>query len=156
MRSEPLQDKNSKTLNPQNSTHIPMSADDKTLVVLGAVRYVGWNRYPEYEGLCFGKNRFVVARQEKGTAETFIALEDVSVDELLKANKNNFVIVYEEVERVELQKSMRNIQLKVTAGKNKYTWSVKVMPHNEFLDLDDVKRVLLPIFDWKLETPDEF
>lgn len=133
-----------------------MFADDKPLVVLGAVRYVGWNRYPEYEGLCFGKNRFVVAHQEKDTVETYLALEGVAIDESLKANKNNFTIFYEEVERVELQKSMRNIQLKVTANKNKYTWSVKVMPHNEFLGLDDVKRVLQPIFDWKLETPDEF
>jgi len=152
-----LQDGYSKALNPQKPSPIGMSADDKPLVVLGTIRYVGWNRYPEYEGLCFAKDRLVVARQEKDTPETYLALESVSVGETLKANKNNFAIPYEDVEKVELNKTLRTIQLKVTAGKTKYAWSVKHMPHNEFLSVDDVKRVLQPIFDWKLDVPsDEF
>jgi len=150
-------DGNSKDLNHQKPSPIGMSADDKPLVVLGTIRYVGWNRYPEYEGLCFAKDRLVVARQEKDTPETYLALESVSVGETLKANKNNFAIPYEDVEKVELNKTLRTIQLKVTAGKTKYAWSVKHMPHNEFLSVDDVKRVLQPIFDWKLDVPsDEF
>ncbi|MGD6806255.1 MAG: hypothetical protein ACQCN4_04785 [Candidatus Bathyarchaeia archaeon] len=132
-----------------------MSTNDKPIVVFGTIRYVGWDRYPEYEGLCFAKNRLVVARQKKDTAETYLPLKDISVEELLKADKNNFAIPYEDVEQVELKKSLRTIKLTVKTSKDKYTWSVKYMPHNEFLALDDVKRVLKPIFDWKLDVPSE-
>jgi hypothetical protein len=129
---------------------------NKPLAVLGAVRSIGWTHTQVYEALYFTKTQLVVARQETVEARIYRSLEAATAEELLAADKNNFAITAGEVERVELKKVLGAVQIKlVTVTKEKYVWSMRVMPHNDAYTLDDVKRVLMPVYEWKLEVPGE-
>lgn len=79
-----------------------------------------------------------------------------SPEQVLSADKNNFALSYSDIEHAQLKKSLKTIQVGVHAGGKKYQWNIHTMSGNEFLTFDDVKRVLLQIFGWKLEAPDEF
>jgi len=130
-----------------------MSADEKPLAVLGGIRLVGWARFEIYETLYFTKAKLVVARSERSQARE---MSNQAPEQLmLNGGKNVFAIPYSEVERVELKKSIRSTQIKLHRGKVKYQWNLQFMQGNEFLTLDDIKRLLQPIFAWKLDVPDE-
>jgi len=130
-----------------------MSTGNKPLAVFGGIRMVGWARFELYESLYFIKDQLVVARNTERKKES---TADFSPEQVLNADKNNFAVPYSQIETVKIGKQLRTIQIKVDAGDKKYTWNVKSMAGNEFLGFDDVKRVLQPIFGWKLDAPDEF
>ncbi|MGE5554931.1 MAG: hypothetical protein ACM3UY_01515 [Methanocella sp.] len=130
-----------------------MSVDSKPLALFGGIRLVGWARFEIYETLYFTKDKLIVARTERSKAKEMANL--IPEQLLLNGDKNNFALPYREVDRVELKKTFRTIQIRLHRGKEKYQWSIQFMQGNEFLMLDDVKRVLQPIFTWKLEAPDE-
>lgn len=129
-----------------------MSSEIKPLAVFGAIRLVSWARFEIYESLYFTSDKLFVARSNSLKPEKTASFSP----EQVLSDKNNFAIPYSEVERVELKKALRTIQIKVHAGEQKLQWNVKFMSGNEFLDFDDVKRVLKQFFDWKLDAPEEF
>ena len=130
-----------------------MSANNNALVMFKGIRFVGLIRYELLEALYFTKDQLVVARTDKSRDTKIV---NFSAEQTLSADKNNFAIAYSDVERVQLKKSLNTIQVGIHAGGKKYQWNLWYMLGNEFLVFDDVKRVLLQIFGWKLEAPDEF
>jgi hypothetical protein len=130
-----------------------MSANNNALVMFKGIRFVGLIRYELLEALYFTKDQLVVARTDKSRDTKIV---NFSAEQTLSADKNNFAITYSDVERVQLKKSLNTIQVGIHAGGKKYQWNLWYMLGNEFLVFDDVKRVLLQIFGWKLEAPDEF
>lgn len=117
------------------------------------IRFVGLIRYELLEALYFTKDQLVVARTDKARDQKIV---NFSPEAILSADKNNFVIAYNDVESVKLKKSLNTIQVGIHAAGKKYQWNLWYMLGNEFLVFGDVKRVLLEIFGWKLEAPDEF
>jgi hypothetical protein len=116
-------------------------------------RFIGLIRFELLEALYFTKDQLVVARTDTKRDQKVV---NFSPEQTLSADKNNFAIAYSAVERVTLKKSLKTIQVGIHAGGKKYQWNLWYMLGNEFLVFDDVKRVLLQIFGWKLEAPDEF
>ena len=114
---------------------------------------MGWARFEIYETLYFTKDKLVAARSERSKAKEMANREPEQL--LQRGGKNVFAIPYGEVERVELKKALRSTQIKLHRGKEKYQWNLQFMQGNEFLMLDDIKRLLQPIFTWKLDVPDE-
>src|SRR5512133_1471678 len=130
-----------------------MSANNNSIVMFKGTRFVGLIRYELLEALYFTKDQLVVAHTDTKRDEKVV---NFSPEQTLSADKNNFAIAYSDVERVTLKKSLNTIQVGIHAGGKKYQWNLWYMLGNEFLVFDDVKRVLLQVFGWKLEAPDEF
>ncbi len=84
--------------------------------------------------------------------KTWIA---ISAEEALNSDKDSFAIPYDQTERVELKSIFRAVSIKITANQTTFKWSVRGLPHIDKYTVDDVAKILRPIFKERLEEPDD-
>lgn len=139
----------------------------KATGIIGVWRVVGWNRRQIYEALYFAGDKVIVVRTATGfqmgwggidaargwykAKEQEESLDTFSVEELL-TDKDNFVITYDIIEKVELKKFGKGALLKIKTAGKKYNWTVRGLPNVKSPTIDDLKKVLEPIFQEKLEV----
>ena len=78
------------------------------------------------------------------------SMDDLSVEDLVNADQNNFAISYDEVEKVELKKFGKGAFIDVTANGKKYHWAVRGIPDIKNPTIEDLEKILRPIFQEKL------
>ncbi len=148
-----------------------MTMGNKPLGIIGVIRFVGLTRLPLYESLYFASDKVIVARTATGARAGYGVgnavtgyysaraqeenMENLTAEEVLSSDANNFAIPYSQVESVELKKFLGAVKIEMTAKGEKYKWSVRAIPHKEKVSLADVEKILRPIFGEKFETPDE-
>ena len=85
-------------------------------------------------------------KKEKGYLE--LPLEDV-----LKADKNNFAIPKSEITKVELKKFGRGAKINIITSKKKHKWyAAGLIPEKKGVKLEDYENILRPVFGDKLSV----
>ena len=77
-------------------------------------------------------------------------MEDFSVEELLSSDQNNFAISYDKIEKVELKKFGKGALINVTTNGKKYRWTLRGIPGIKSPQIEDLEKILQPIFQEKL------
>jgi hypothetical protein len=148
-----------------------VSKNSKPLGIIGVWRIVGWTRRQIYEALYFASDKVIVARtatgfhmswggidsvrgwyKAKGKEES---MDDVSVEDLLSADQNNFAISYDKIEKVELKKFGKGAFINIMANGKKYHWTVRGIPGIKNPKIENLEKILRPIFPEKL-VPSSF
>jgi hypothetical protein len=75
---------------------------------------------------------------------------NVSVEELLSADQNNFAISYDKIEKVELKKFGKGAFINITANGKKHHWTVRGIPSIKNPKIEDLENILRPIFQEKI------
>lgn len=143
---------------------------DKPLGIIGVIRFVGWSRLQLYEALYFTADKVIVARTATGFRLKWGAvdaitgyymakqqeetMENLSVEEVLNSDENNFAIPYSQIEEIKLKGFLGVAKIKLAANGQKYGWDVRGIPHQDKYKISDVERILSPIFKEKLQAPD--
>ena len=143
-----------------------MSKNSKPLGIIGVWRVVGWTRRQIYEALYFTSDKVIVARTATGfqmswgaidsikgwkkAKEQEESMEDFSVEELLSSDQNNFAISYDKIEKVELKKFGKGAFININANGEKYHWTVRGIPGIKDPKIEDLEKILRPIFQEKL------
>jgi hypothetical protein len=137
----------------------------KALGVMGVSRIVGWSRLQVYEALYFTSDKVVVVRTATGFQMGWGAgdavtgwykaikqeerMVDLSVEELLSADINNFVLSYDKIEKVELKKFGKGAFLKIYSQDKKYHWNLHRLSGS--YNVEDFITFLQSIFGDKFE-----
>jgi hypothetical protein len=146
---------------------------EKVLRTISVARLV-WHRFGTfYEVLCFTADAVVVARTACYTAfpRGFIYIRDygaleyygvkkneekiieLSAEEILKIDKNNFVIPNSEIKKVELRiLGFARAKINVTTNEKKYEWFVRGIPSEKSAKIEDYERILRSFFLDKLSV----
>jgi hypothetical protein len=137
--------------------------------ILGIVKVVrtGFSFPSINEELFITTDRVIVARIGKG-GELFGAigsavqwfrtrgkgekLEKLPLDDILKADKNNFAIPRAEIRKVELKKFGRGAKVNIQASKKEYKWYAGGIPDKESAELEDYETVLKSAFPENLRV----
>ena len=143
-----------------------MSDNSKPLGIIGVWRVVGWARRQIYEALYFTSDKVIVARTATGFQMGWGAIDSIrgwnkakeqeesmdafSVEELLSSDQNNFAIAYDKIEKVELKKFGKGAFINVIANGKKYHWTVRGIPGIKNPTIEDLEKILRPIFPEKL------
>jgi hypothetical protein len=143
-----------------------MSKNGKPVGIIGVWRIVGWTRRQIYEALYFASDKVIVARTATGFQMSWgvgdsikgwhkaekqeESMDDFSVEDLLSADQNNFAISYDDVGKVELKKFGKGAFIDIIANGKKYHWSVRGIPGIKNPKIEDLERILRPIFHEKL------
>jgi hypothetical protein len=117
-----------------------MSMNEKVLGVMGVSRIVGWSRLQVYEALCFESDKVIVVRTATGfqmgwgagdtvtgwnkAIEQEKHIGNLSVEELLSSDINNFVLTYDKIRKVELKKFGKGAFLNIYSEDKKYHWNL--------------------------------
>ena len=141
----------------------------KPLGIIGVIRFVGWTRLQVYEALYFTDDKVIVARTATGFHLKWGAInaiigyytakqqeenmESMSVEEVLNSDENSFAIPYSQIEEIELKRFLGAAKLRLTVNGKKYRWDVRGIPHIKKYKVSDVKSILRPIFEEKLQAP---
>jgi hypothetical protein len=112
----------------------------KPLGIMGVSRIVGWKRLQVYEALYFMSDKVLVIRTATGLQMGYGAgdmvygwhksieqekrVVDLSVEELLSADINNFALPYEKIKKVELKKFGKGAFLNLYSDDKKYHWNL--------------------------------
>ena len=112
----------------------------KPLGIMGVSRIVGWKRLQVYEALYFMSDKVLVIRTATGfqmgwgagdaiygwhkSIEQEKLMVDLSVEELLSADINNFVLPYEKIKKVELKKFGKGAFLDIYSDNKKFHWNL--------------------------------
>ena len=148
------------------SNVMEMSKNNKPLGIIGVWRIVGWTRHQIYEALYFTSDKVIVARTATGfqmswgvgdsikgwhkSKEQEEKMDDFSVEELLSSDQNNFAILYDKIVKVELKKFGKGAFISVIANGEKYHWTVRGIPGIKNPKIEDLEKILQPIFQEKL------
>ena len=113
---------------------------NKVLGVMGVSRIVGWSRLQVYEALCFESDKLIVVRTATGfqmgwgagdavtgwnkAIEQEKDIVNLSVEELLSADINNFALTYDKIRKVELKKFGKGAFLSIYSEDKKYNWNL--------------------------------
>jgi hypothetical protein len=143
-----------------------MSKNSKPLGIIGVWRIVGWAWRQIYEALYFTSDKVIVVRTATGAQwdyggsgmvrgwykakEQEESMDDLSVEELLSTDINNFAIAYDKIEKVELKKFGKGALINVTTNGKKYHWTVRGIPGIKNPRIEDLEKILRPIFQEKL------
>jgi hypothetical protein len=143
-----------------------MSKSSKPLGIIGVWRVVGWTRRQIYETLYFASDKVIVARTATGFQMSWgvgdsikgwhkaekqeESMDNFSVEDLLSADQNNFAISYGNIGKVELKKFGKGAFIDIVANGKKYHWSVRGMPGIKNPKIEDLEKILRPIFQEKL------
>lgn len=143
-----------------------MSKNSKSLGIVGVWRITGWTRQQIYEALYFISDKLVVARTATGfrmswgvsdsikgwykAEEQEKSMDNFSVEDLLSADQNNFVISYDDIEQVKLKKFGKGAFIDIIAEGKKHHWTVRGIPGIKNFKIEDLERILRPIFQEKL------
>ncbi len=142
--------------------------DDKPSAIIGVIRFEGWLRSQIYEALCFTQDRIIVARTgtgfrgKWGAADAITGyymakqqeenMENLSIEEVLNSDENNFAIPYSQIEEIKLKGFLGVAKIKLTANGKKYSWDVREIPHQDKYEIAEVEKMVLPIFKEKLQA----
>jgi hypothetical protein len=112
----------------------------KQLGIMGVSRIVGWKRLQVYGALYFMSDKVLVIRTATGfqmrygvgdaiygwhkSIEQEKRMVDLSVEELLSADINNFALTYEKIRKVELKKFGKGAFLDIYTADKKYHWNL--------------------------------
>lgn len=136
--------------------------------VLGIMRVFrsGWSG-TIHEELFLTTDRVIVARSGKG-GELFGAigaavqwfrgrkkgekLEKLILEDVLKADKNNFAIPNSEIREVKLKKFGRGAKIHILTNKKKHEWYAGGIPDKEKVKLEDYESILQRAFPEKLSV----
>ena len=143
-----------------------MYKNSKPLGIIGVWRLVGWAWRQIYEALYFASDKVIVVRTATGAQwdyggsgmvrgwykakEQEEIMEDFSVEELLSSDQNNFAISYDKIEKVELKKFGKGALINVTTNGKKYRWTLRGIPGIKSPQIEDLEKILQPIFQEKL------
>ena len=143
-----------------------MSKNSKPLGIIGVWRVVSWAWRQIYEALYFASDKVIVVRTATGAQwdyggsgmvrgwykakEQEEIMEDFSVEELLSSDQNNFAISYDKIEKVELKKFGKGALINVTTNGKKYRWTLRGIPGIKSPQIEDLEKILQPIFQEKL------
>jgi hypothetical protein len=135
----------------------------KPLGIMGVSRIVGWTRHQIYEALVFREDKIIVVRTATGfrmdwgaidsivgfykSAKKEQCLEDLSVEELLSADINNFVIKYDQIRKVELKTFGKGAFLNIHCQEKKYHWNLFRLSGSS--KVEDFESFLQPLFKGK-------
>ncbi len=129
----------------------------KPLGIMGVSRIVGWSRLQVFEALYFESDRMVVVRTAtgiqmgRGAGNVFRGwnqsikqeerMVDLSVEELLSADINNFAVTYDKIKKVELKKFGKGAFItfyfedkKIRWGAHRLSGSYEVEEFDAFLE----------------------
>jgi len=136
------------------------------LGIIGVWRITGWTRQQIYETLYFVRDKLVVVRTATGfrwswgvgdsirgwykAQEQEKSMDNFSVEDLLSADQNNFVISHDEIEKVKLKKFGKGAFIDIVANGKKYHWTGRGIPGIKNFKIEDFERILRPIFQEKL------
>lgn len=139
---------------------------DEVLGIVGVRRTGGWTGSQIFEALCLTNGRIIVARTAKGgafgwgvgdaAAAWYKAgsmeqkLDNLSAQQLLKDNENNYDIPYSKIKKVELKKFGLGAFINIITDEKKYQWAARGIPGYKHPRIDDFKKILLPFFGEKL------
>jgi len=79
-------------------------------------------------------------------------LAELSVEELLKADKNNFAIYNSEIRKVELKKHGLEVEINIITNEKKYEWHVRGSPRKKNAKIEDYEKILELVFPDKLSV----
>ena len=143
-----------------------MSKNSKPIGIIGVWRVVGWTRSQIYEALYFTSDKVIVARTATGfqmgwggidsirgwykSKEQEESMDDFSVEELLSTDINNFAISYDNIGKVELKKFGKGALINVIVDGKKYHWTLRGIPGIKNPKIEDLEKILRPIFQEKL------
>jgi hypothetical protein len=143
-----------------------MSKSSKPLGIIGVWRVVGWTRRQIYEALYFAGDKVIVARTATGFQMSWgvgdsikgwhkaekqeESMDDFSVEDLLSADQNNFAISYVNIGKVELKKFGKGAFIDIVANGKKYHLAVRGIPGVKNPKIEDLEKILRPIFQEKL------
>jgi hypothetical protein len=143
-----------------------MSENSKPLGIIGVWRTTSWTRQQIYEALFFVGDKLVVARTATGfrmswgvidsikgwhkAEEQEKSIDNLSVEDLLSADQNNFAISYNKIEKVKLKKFGKGAFIDITANGKKHHWAVRGIPGIKNFKTEDLEKILRPIFQEKL------
>jgi hypothetical protein len=77
-------------------------------------------------------------------------MDNFSVEDLLSADQNNFAISYDNIGKVELKKFGKGAFIDIIANRKRYHWNVRGIPDVKNPRLEDLEKILRPIFQEKL------
>ena len=139
--------------------------NSKALGIMGVSRIVGWRRLQVFEALYFTSDKVIVARTATGiqmgwgagdailgwykAKEQEERMGDLSVEELLSADINNFAISYDKIEKVELKKFGKGAFLNIYSESKKYHWNLHRLSGS--YKVEDFVTFLRSIFHDKFE-----
>ena len=143
-----------------------MSKNNKPQGIIGVWRTIGWTRRQIYEALYFASDKVIVARTATGfrmswgvgdsikgwhkAKEQEEKIENFSVEDILNAGQNNFAISYDTIEKVELKKFGKGAFINMIANERTYHWTVRGIPGIKNPKIEDLEKILRPIFQEKL------
>ena len=132
---------------------------------MGVSRIVGWRRLQVFEALYFTNDKIVVVRTATGfqmgwgagdavlgwykAKEQEERMGDLSVEELLSADINNFAITYEKIQKVELKKFGKGAFLNIYSQDKKHHWNLHRLSGS--YKVEDFETFLQSIFGEKFE-----
>ncbi len=126
----------------------------KALGIIGVIRFVGWTRLQLYETLYFSSDKLIVSRTATGSRADYGAInavtgyytakaqeetmENLSPEEILSSDENNFALPYNQIDAVILKKFLGAVQVTIRSNGEKYKWSVRGLPHSDRFTLENV------------------
>jgi hypothetical protein len=138
----------------------------EVLGIIGVHRTGGWTVSQIFEALCLMDDRVVVARTAKGGAFGWgvgnaIAawykagaqeqkLDNLTAEQLLNSNEDNYAIPYSEIKKVELKKFGLGAFINIITDEKKYQWSARGIPGNKNPRIEDFEKILRPVFGGRL------
>jgi hypothetical protein len=138
----------------------------EALGIIGVWRIMGWTRRQIYEALYFSNDKMIVVRTATGfqmgwgafdsargwykAKDQEESMNDFSVEELLSADINNFALSYDKIEKVELKKFGKGAFIDMFVSGKKYHWSFRGIPGIKSPKIEDLEKILRPIFQEKL------
>ena len=132
--------------------------------IISVFRYSWFVFSAVLEDLCFTADGVIVARIFRTSGKYAMLgwdnirkkeekLAELSIEELLKANKNNFVIPNSKIKKVELKKYLRLARINIMTNEKKYGWFVRGIPSEKSSKIEDYERILRSVFPYKLSVP---
>jgi hypothetical protein len=73
-------------------------------------------------------------------------LASLSVEELFKADENNFAILNSEIEKVRLKKYGLGAVINITTGEKKHNWPARGIPMKKGAKIEDMRTYYDPFF----------
>jgi hypothetical protein len=144
----------------------------EALGVITGFRNVGWLMTQIFEALYFASDKIVVVRVATGAQMGYGVIDSVkawnearkqkdiigkySIEELLARDKDNFVITYDQVEKIELKKFGKGAFIKLETNDKKYKWAVNGLSDSEDINCEEISAFLKPLFREKFSASSIF
>jgi hypothetical protein len=142
------------------------------LGVITGFRMVGWSQTQVFEALYFANEKMVVVRLGVGAQMGYGVINSVkawndarkqkdvignySIEELLARDKDNFAILYNHLEKIELKKFGKGALIYLRTNDKKYKWTVNGLSGSEDINAEEISGFLKPLFKEKFSVSSVF